>query len=153
MRRAALTLAVLAAADLTLAGMAATLAPAPWAGGAAQAQPIPGGDLARDPLADGPALAPTEEDVTDAQLADGTAAASLPTIDTTPAVTIGPGAAAGPGDPGDDGAATLLAGDMGCLLNMAGRLQREGAPVQVRHVAEVLAGMTVDAPAIGEGKA
>ena len=40
MRRAALTLAVLAAADLTLAGMAATLAPAPWAGGAAQAQPI-----------------------------------------------------------------------------------------------------------------
>ena len=109
MRRAALTLAVLAAADLTLAGMAATLAPAPWAGGAAQAQPIPGGDLARDPLADGPALAPTEEDVTDAQLADGTAAASLPTIDTTPTVTIGPGAAAGPGDPGDDGAATLLA--------------------------------------------
>ena len=31
---------MLAAADLTLAGMAATLAPAPWAGGAAQAQPI-----------------------------------------------------------------------------------------------------------------
>lgn len=49
------------------------------------------------------------------------------------------------------GAGLLLAGDMGCLLNMAGRLQREGRPVQVRHVAEVLAGMT-DTPAIGETK-
>lgn len=48
------------------------------------------------------------------------------------------------------GASLLLAGDMGCLLNMAGRLKREGAAVQVRHVAEVLAGMT-DEPAIGEG--
>ena len=48
------------------------------------------------------------------------------------------------------GAETLLAGDLGCLLNMAGRLQREGASVTVRHVAEVLAGMT-DQPAIGEG--
>ena len=46
------------------------------------------------------------------------------------------------------GAATLLAGDMGCLLNMAGRLKRAGSGVQVRHVAEVLAG--IDAPAIGE---
>ena len=49
------------------------------------------------------------------------------------------------------GAGTLLAGDMGCLLNMAGRLKREGSAVQVRHVAEVLAGMAGDAPAIGEG--
>ncbi|HEY1721822.1 MAG TPA: (Fe-S)-binding protein [Magnetospirillaceae bacterium] len=40
------------------------------------------------------------------------------------------------------GADTLLAGDMGCLMNMAGRLSREGKPVRVRHVAEVLAGMT-----------
>ena len=48
------------------------------------------------------------------------------------------------------GAATLLAGDMGCLLNMAGRLKREGSPVQVRHVAEVLAGMTRDVAPIGE---
>ena len=40
------------------------------------------------------------------------------------------------------GADTLLAGDLGCLLNIAGRLKREGHPVQVRHVAEVLAGMT-----------
>ena len=43
----------------------------------------------------------------------------------------------------------LLAGDMGCLLNMAGRLKREGAEIEVRHVAEVLAGMTAG-PAIGE---
>ena len=48
------------------------------------------------------------------------------------------------------GADTLLAGDMGCLLNMAGRLKREGSPVQVRHVAEVLAGMTGEVPPIGE---
>lgn len=44
----------------------------------------------------------------------------------------------------------LLAGDMGCLLNMAGRLSRNGASVEVRHVAEVLAGMTSDTPAIGK---
>ena len=50
------------------------------------------------------------------------------------------------------GADTLLAGDMGCLLNMAGRLKREGSPVKVRHVAEVLAGMTNDVPPIGEGR-
>ncbi|MBW6400235.1 (Fe-S)-binding protein [Roseomonas sp. HJA6] len=49
------------------------------------------------------------------------------------------------------GAGTLLAGDLGCLLNMAGRLKREGSPVKVRHVAEVLAGMTNDVPPIGEG--
>lgn len=51
----------------------------------------------------------------------------------------------------ESGAGTLLAGDMGCLLNMAGRLRREGAPIRVRHVAEVLAGMTHDVPPIGEG--
>jgi len=44
------------------------------------------------------------------------------------------------------GADTLLAGDLGCLLNMAGRLKREGSAIQVRHVAEVLAGMTDTAP-------
>ena len=48
----------------------------------------------------------------------------------------------------DSGAPTLLAGDLGCLMNMAGKLSREGRNVQVRHVAEVLAGMTHD-PAIG----
>jgi L-lactate dehydrogenase complex protein LldE len=47
------------------------------------------------------------------------------------------------------GAGTLLAGDLGCLLNMAGKLKREGRPVAARHVAEVLAGMA-DGPAIGE---
>jgi L-lactate dehydrogenase complex protein LldE len=50
------------------------------------------------------------------------------------------------------GADTLLAGDLGCLLNMAGRLKREGSRIRVRHVAEVLAGMTNDVPPIGEGK-
>ena len=47
------------------------------------------------------------------------------------------------------GADTLLAGDMGCLLNMAGKLSRLGKPVRVRHVAEVLAGMADEAPPIG----
>ncbi|WP_075218069.1 (Fe-S)-binding protein [Mongoliimonas terrestris] len=47
------------------------------------------------------------------------------------------------------GAGTLLAGDLGCLLNMAGKLKREGSAVEVRHVAEVLAGLA-DGPAIGE---
>jgi len=47
------------------------------------------------------------------------------------------------------GADLLLAGDLGCLLNIAGRLTREGSPVQVRHVAEVLAGMTDQVPSIG----
>jgi L-lactate dehydrogenase complex protein LldE len=47
------------------------------------------------------------------------------------------------------GADLVLAGDMGCLLNIAGRLKRAGSPVQARHVAEVLAG-DLTAPAIGE---
>jgi L-lactate dehydrogenase complex protein LldE len=46
---------------------------------------------------------------------------------------------------------TVLAGDLGCLMNMAGKLQREGSTVKARHVAEILAGMA-DGPAIGEGK-
>jgi L-lactate dehydrogenase complex protein LldE len=46
------------------------------------------------------------------------------------------------------GAGLLLAGDLGCLMNMAGKLQREGRAIEVRHVAEVLAGMTQE-PAIG----
>lgn len=45
------------------------------------------------------------------------------------------------------GAGTLLAGDLGCLMNMAGKLARQGKPIEVRHVAEVLAGMA-DEPAI-----
>ena len=31
-------------------------------------------------------------------------------------------------------------------MNMAGRLSREGSEVEVRHVAEVLAGMTDEVP-------
>lgn len=38
------------------------------------------------------------------------------------------------------GADTLLAGDLGCLMNIAGKLKRLGSPIKVRHVAEVLAG-------------
>jgi L-lactate dehydrogenase complex protein LldE len=49
----------------------------------------------------------------------------------------------------ETGAGTLLAGDLGCLLNISGRLQRSGQPVRAYHIAEVLAGMT-EAPAIGE---
>ncbi|MEO1192633.1 MAG: (Fe-S)-binding protein [Pseudomonadota bacterium] len=49
----------------------------------------------------------------------------------------------------ETGAGTLLAGDLGCLMNMAGKLKRDGSPIQARHVAEVLADMT-NTPAIGE---
>jgi L-lactate dehydrogenase complex protein LldE len=45
------------------------------------------------------------------------------------------------------GAELLLAGDLGCLLNLAGRLSRLGSKIAVRHVAEVLAGIAT--PAIG----
>jgi L-lactate dehydrogenase complex protein LldE len=48
------------------------------------------------------------------------------------------------------GASTLLAGDLGCLMNMAGKLKREGSKVEVRHVAEVLAGMTQTPPIGGK---
>jgi L-lactate dehydrogenase complex protein LldE len=48
------------------------------------------------------------------------------------------------------GAEYLLAGDIGCLLNIAGRLKREDSPIHVRHIAEILAGETA-APPIGEG--
>jgi L-lactate dehydrogenase complex protein LldE len=49
------------------------------------------------------------------------------------------------------GAGTLLCGDLGCLLNMAGKLKRLGGTVKARHVAEVLAGMT-EVPPIGDPK-
>jgi len=42
----------------------------------------------------------------------------------------------------------VLAGDLGCLMNMAGKLRRQGRTIEVRHVAEVLAG-DVSEPAIG----
>lgn len=44
------------------------------------------------------------------------------------------------------GADFLLAGDLGCLMNMAGKLARDDTSVRCFHVAEVLAGM-----AEGEG--
>jgi L-lactate dehydrogenase complex protein LldE len=49
------------------------------------------------------------------------------------------------------GADTLIAGDLGCLMNMAGKLKREGSPVKVRHIAEVLAG-DMATPSIGEAE-
>ena len=54
------------------------------------------------------------------------------------------------GNVADTGAETLLAGDLGCLMNMAGKMSREGRPVKARHIVEVLAGAT--GPAIGEGE-
>lgn len=51
----------------------------------------------------------------------------------------------------ETGATTLLGGDMGCLLNMSGRLKRLGQDLRVYHVAEVLADMT-DIPGIGDGE-
>jgi len=47
------------------------------------------------------------------------------------------------------GAGCVLAGDLGCLLQIAGKLSRAGSRVATRHVAEVLAGMTDDVPPIG----
>lgn len=46
----------------------------------------------------------------------------------------------------ESGADLLLAGDLGCLMNMAGKLKRQGSKVEARHVAEILAGMTDGAP-------
>jgi L-lactate dehydrogenase complex protein LldE len=50
------------------------------------------------------------------------------------------------------GAEAVLAGDLGCLLNIAGKLYRQGQRVEARHVAEVLAGMTEGVPAIGASR-
>jgi len=49
------------------------------------------------------------------------------------------------------GADVVLAGDLGCLLQIAGRLSRRGSPVRARHVAEVLAGMADGRPIAGKG--
>jgi len=49
------------------------------------------------------------------------------------------------------GADTLLAGDLGCLLNLAGKMRREKVDTRVYHVAEVLARMA-DTESIGEGE-
>lgn len=57
------------------------------------------------------------------------------------------------GDKADDiagsGADAVLSGDLGCLLNIAGKLSRQGRAIEARHIAEVLAGMTGAAPPIG----
>ncbi len=49
------------------------------------------------------------------------------------------------------GAGLLLGGDLGCLMNMAGKLHRRGSPVRAYHAAEILAGMA--GPGIGSGMA
>jgi L-lactate dehydrogenase complex protein LldE len=43
----------------------------------------------------------------------------------------------------------VLAGDLGCLLQIAGKLSRAGSRVEARHVAEILADMTDTVPPIG----
>lgn len=47
------------------------------------------------------------------------------------------------------GAEILVSGDMGCLLNISGRLKRLNKPIRVFHIAELLADMT-DVPGIGD---
>ena len=49
------------------------------------------------------------------------------------------------------GASILAGGDLGCLLSLAGRARRLGDTIELRHVAELLAG-DLDTPAIGEGE-
>jgi L-lactate dehydrogenase complex protein LldE len=53
-------------------------------------------------------------------------------------------------DIANSSAELLVSTDMGCLLNIAGRLQRLGSPVAVRHIAEVLS-QNYDASPIGHG--
>jgi L-lactate dehydrogenase complex protein LldE len=49
----------------------------------------------------------------------------------------------------ETGAEVLLGGDLGCLMNIAGKLSRQGSKLQVRHVVEVLAGETGAPPIAG----
>jgi L-lactate dehydrogenase complex protein LldE len=48
------------------------------------------------------------------------------------------------------GAELLVGPDLGCLLHLAGRMERQGKPMKIRHIAEVLADMSnepaLDAP-------
>ncbi len=48
------------------------------------------------------------------------------------------------------GADVLVSGDLGCLLNIAGRLKRMDSPVRVYHLAELLVGID-GVPGIGDG--
>ena len=45
----------------------------------------------------------------------------------------------------------LAGGDLGCLLNIAGRAKRSGQTIEVRHIAELLCG-DLESPAIGQGR-
>lgn len=45
----------------------------------------------------------------------------------------------------------LVGGDLGCLMNIAGRAKRLGKDLEVRHIAELLTN-DMDGPAIGEGE-
>lgn len=47
------------------------------------------------------------------------------------------------------GAGILAGGDLGCLLNIAGRARREGESIEVRHIAELLC-HDLQTPAIGQ---
>jgi L-lactate dehydrogenase complex protein LldE len=47
------------------------------------------------------------------------------------------------------GATLVLAGDLGCLMNIAGKAAREGRDIEARHIAEVLADMTGEPPIAG----
>jgi len=49
------------------------------------------------------------------------------------------------------GAHILTGGDLGCLLNIAGRARRRGDAIEVRHIAELLCN-DLDTPAIGQGE-
>ncbi len=40
----------------------------------------------------------------------------------------------------------VLSGELGCLMNVAGKLSRQGSPVACRHIAEVLAGEMGEPP-------
>ncbi|MEH6584646.1 MAG: (Fe-S)-binding protein [Halioglobus sp.] len=45
----------------------------------------------------------------------------------------------------------LTGGDLGCLMNIAGRAKRLGKDIEIRHIAELLGG-DLAGPGIGEGK-
>ncbi|MCB1734091.1 MAG: (Fe-S)-binding protein [Gammaproteobacteria bacterium] len=50
-------------------------------------------------------------------------------------------------------AAILIGGDLGCLMHLAGYASRQGDPIRVYHVAEVLTGNTDLPPINGQAKA
>ena len=88
-------------------------------------------------LGRGPASSSRWRTPTSAAASAAPSASSIPTSPT-------PSSSARPSTIAATGADTLLAGDLGCLMNMAGKLQRQGRQVQARHVAEVLAGELAD---------